>query len=147
MSLKNKIMQVFDETFDQEKKIRSRFVSHSRLLAKDHLAVKGILSLQILEMDDKFLASLFKGHTFIESISLDSIAQFFTDRMSARLISSSHIEEKLKKYFKNFQRDSAVKSIGIRIVILKDETVRIYTLGTQETEEVLLTDFIAFFKS
>ena len=147
MSLKNKIKQAFNDTFDQEKRIRSRFISHSRSLSKDHAGIKGALSLQILETEDEMAATLFKGHTSIKNIGLDSIAHFFTDQMSARLIPSSRIEEKLKDYFNFFRRDLETTSVGIRIVILKNEIVRIYTLGTQETKEVLLTDFINFFKS
>lgn len=147
MGLQNKIKQVFHNTFNEEKRIKNRFITHSRSVAKNHRGIEGILSLQIIETENKISTTLFKGHTTIKNIALENVALFFTDPMSARLIPSSHIEEKLKDYFKNFQRDLRVNSIGIRIVILKNEAVRIYTLGTQESTEVLLTDFINYFKS
>lgn len=152
MKIKSKLTDrfktVFNDLTNQEKKITRHFINHATSLAKDSKHIDGILSLQILKLKDCAIgAILCKGKTAIKEISLDKIALFFTDSFTANLITKTRIEEKIETYLKSFQTHPQVHYIGIRIVVLKNEEVKIYTLGTKETLEVPLNEFIHFFKS
>lgn len=135
------------EPLDKEQEIILRFIKRSQLIAKQHATGSGVLSLQIIQTQGIIQAALLQGKTLIKQIPLGEIVHFFADRTTAMLISKDHIRLKLEDYFNTFQKDIETESIGIRLLILKTESIKIYTIGTQSIQEVQLKEFIDFFKS
>ncbi len=145
-NISDKLIGIFSDSLTEEERISRHFIEYTASLAKKSHH-KGVISLQIVQKAEKISSILCKGNTPIKTILLDEIPLFFTNGFTASLIGKSIVEEKLKKYLKTFNVDSVSKSIGVRIVILKEKQVKIYTFGTQCASEVLLSEFISFFKS
>ena len=145
-SISDKLKAVFTDAVSEEECMTRHFIEYATSLAtKSHHI--GVISLQISQKAEKLSAVLYKGDNPIKAISLDEIPLFFTNGFTASLIGKSIVEEKLKKYFKTFKTNSVSKSIGVRMIILKEDQVKVYTFGTQCANEVLLSEFITFFKS
>ncbi len=143
--ISDKLKDIFTDSLSEEERMTRYFIAYATSLAKKSHH-KGVISLQIAKKKEKLSAVLCKGDRPIKAIALDEIPLFFTNGFTASLIGKSIVEKKLKKYFKTFKVNSASKSIGVRMVILKEEQVKIYTFGTQCASEVLLSEFIIFFK-
>ena len=145
-NISDKLKSVFTTPLSEEDRIARHFISYATSITKTSHHT-GIISLKIIEKEERLSAMLYKGTHPIKTIAMDEIPLFFTDRFSASLIGKRMVEEKLKKYFKTFQGISSLKSVGVCLVILKEEQIKIYTLGMQSTSEVVLSEFISFFKS
>ncbi|MFC4636084.1 hypothetical protein ACFO3O_19400 [Dokdonia ponticola] len=145
-NISDKLKSVFTDSLSEDERLSRHFIGYATSLAKRSHR-QGVISLQIIQEAEELSATLFKGDSPIKTICLDEIALFFTNGFSASLIGKSIVEEKLKNYFKTFKVSSVSKSIGVRMVIVKEEQVKIYTFGTQCASEVLLSEFITFFKS
>ncbi|MFC4633853.1 hypothetical protein ACFO3O_08035 [Dokdonia ponticola] len=145
-SISNKLKNLLLDSLSEEDRIAQHFTKYANSLVRTSHHNEAI-SLQILQTGEELSIKLFQGNKPIKIIPLDEVALFFTDGFTASLIGKSIVEEKLKNYFRTFEDPSPLKSIGVRMVILKKENVKIYTIGMQNTSEVLLSEFITFFKS
>ncbi len=145
-SISDKLKNLFTDSLSEEDRIAQHFIKYATSLVRTSYHNETI-SLQILQTGEELSIKLFQGNRPIKLIPLDKVALFFTDGFTASFIGKSIVEQKLKNYFKTFKSPSPLKSIGIRLVVLKKENVKIYTFGMQSANEVFLSEFITFFKS
>lgn len=145
-SISNKLKSIFTDSLSEEDRMKRYFIDYATSLVKKHNHT-GVISLQIIQSGVELSALLFQGNTLIKKIALENIPLFFTNEFTASLIGASIVEEKLKKYFKTFIGTNTSKPTGIRMLLLQKERIKIYTIGTQNTDEVSLSHFITFFKS
>ena len=118
-----------------------RFITHTNSLVQ-HRSGSGVLSLQIVQSQEGIKAALCQGKAVIKNIPLNELAHFFTHPTIALRIPTMLIKHKLEAYFATIEKHTDSKVLGIRLIILKDETIKIYTIGTSVIEEVKLEDFI-----
>ncbi|MFC4635708.1 hypothetical protein ACFO3O_17485 [Dokdonia ponticola] len=145
-SISNKLKNLLLDSLSEEDRIARHFINHATSLAKQSHH-NGVISLQISLRDGELSTILLSGDQPIKTISLEEIPLFFADRFTASLIGRSVVEQKLKNYFKTFENPLTSKPKGIRMFLVKKENIKIYTIGTQNASEVLLSEFITFFKS
>jgi len=139
------VESIVNESLSKEQQLVERFITHAEFLASATITDSSVLSLQIVQTNSQISVALCGGKKIIKSISLKELALFFTDPTTALLIPRHLINNKLKTYFGTLEKSTHSEVIGLRLIILKNKSVKIYTIGTPEIKEISLDAFVHFF--